>query len=121
MERDFDLIRLILKDIQATPAGRRYTSIENLSAYDPAVVCGHIDLLIDAGLVKGKVTKMFRGADAILVSGLTWKGYDFLEAAKDDNLWNKAKEKVIKPGVSFTFDLLLEWLKGQARVKLGLS
>lgn len=43
----------------------------------------------------------------------TWKGHDFLDAAKDDTLWNKAKEKFLIPGVSFTFDILFQWLKSQ--------
>ena len=120
MERDFDLIRLILKDIQAKPAGEPYTRIDNLSSYDPATVYAHIDLLMDAGLVKGRVLRVTSGIAGIHITGLTWQGHDFLDASKDDSLWNKAKDKIIRPGVSITFDLLLDWLKYQVRTNIGL-
>ncbi len=51
---------------------------------------------------------------------LTWAGQEFLSAAKDDSLWTKAKETVLKPGASFTFDRLFDWLKGQVGGALGL-
>lgn len=43
-----------------------------------------------------------------------------IDATKDDSIWNKARENIFKPGVSFTFGLLLEWLKLEAKQKLGL-
>ena len=120
MERDFDLVRLILKDIQAMPAGESYTRIDHLSGYDSATVFAHVDLLLNAGLIKGRVLKLMHGIGGINVSGLTWEGYDFLDAAKDETLWTKAKERLIKPGVSITFDILLNWLKHEATTKIGL-
>jgi hypothetical protein len=49
---------------------------------------------------------------------LTWDGHDFLDATKDSKIWKMAKEHVIKPGASWTFSLLLEWLKHQARERV---
>jgi hypothetical protein len=77
-------------------------------------------LLYDAGLIKALVSDAW-GQDAeFLQTNLTWAGQDFLDAARDDTLWKKAKETVIKPGASFTFDLLLAWLKTQVEIALGL-
>ncbi len=45
-------------------------------------------------------------------------GCDFLDAARSDTLWAKAKTSVIKPSASWTFDLLKEWLK--AEISSGL-
>ena len=36
-----------------------------------------------------------------------------MDAARDDTLWRKAKESVIRPGASFTFDLVKDWLKAE--------
>jgi hypothetical protein len=50
---------------------------------------------------------------------LAWAGHDFLEAARDETPWSKAKEKVMKPGAAFTFDLVKEWLKAEIRARFG--
>jgi len=68
-------------------------------------------LLYDAGLIKALVANVWEQDAEFLQINLTWAGQDFLDAAKDDTLWKKAKETVIKPGASFTFDVLLAWLK----------
>ncbi|OPY02582.1 MAG: hypothetical protein A4E60_00991 [Syntrophorhabdus sp. PtaB.Bin047] len=120
MERDFDLIRAIFKEIEAKPAGVAYTNIRAFEDYDPAAVYAHFDLLIDAGFLKGRVVRVMKGISGIHIDELTWAGYEFLHAAADDSLWRKAKETILKPGVSVTFDLLLEWLKAQLRLPLGL-
>ncbi|MGO8839441.1 MAG: DUF2513 domain-containing protein [Limisphaerales bacterium] len=46
---------------------------------------------------------------------LTWAGHDFLDAARNDTIWNKAKDEFLKPGISWTFSILFEWLKQEAR------
>jgi hypothetical protein len=119
MERNFDLVCRILVDIRRMPAGESLDEI-SYPEYDQPTVYGHVDLLVEAGLVKAKILKYGDGIEAIHVAGLTWDGHDFLDAAKDDSLWQKAKDTVLKPGVSITFGLLLEWLKAEAKQKLGL-
>ena len=52
---------------------------------------------------------------------LTWHGQEFLDVIHDNALWRMAKETIIKPGISFTFDLLFSWLEQKAKVHLGLS
>jgi hypothetical protein len=119
MKRDFDLIRRIMIDVQNTPAG---SICENIAypEYDQATVYEHEKLLIDEGFVDGQVVEEFGGIGAAVITGLTWKGHDFLDAAKDDTIWNKVKQTVLTSTVSITFSLLLELLKAEARKKLGL-
>ena len=52
---------------------------------------------------------------AAAIVRLTWAGHDFLDSSRDNKIWKLAKEHVIKPGASWTFSLLLEWLKQEAR------
>lgn len=118
MKRDFDLIRRILVDIENIPArGQRQDF--SCEGYDTAMINQHIVSLIEAGLVKG-TSNSTNVRTTVLVDDLTWAGHDFLDAMKDDTIWNKAKEHVLKPGVSFTFGLLLQWLEVKAKEKLGL-
>lgn len=79
----------------------------------------HVRLLIDAGLVDGRISEeITRVAHNAWIHGLTWEGHDFLDAARDEGLWQKAREKFLKPAGSWTFSILLEWLKAQIRAGL---
>jgi hypothetical protein len=79
--------------------------------------------MIDAGLIKGRISEEIT-SDAprySYIDNLTWAGHDFLDAARNDTVWRTAKEKILKPGVSWTFDLLKETLKALAKQQLALS
>jgi len=116
-----DLIRTILQKVESCkdPWGLQETL--NIEGYDQNEISYHIKLLNDAGLLEAQdVSTMGRDGFRWWAGHLTWAGQDFLDAAKDDSLWKKAKETVIKPGASFTFDLLLAWLKSQVGTAIGL-
>jgi DNA-binding transcriptional ArsR family regulator len=120
MKRDMDLIRAILQKVESCEDSSGLDEMPQIDGYSSAQVSYHMKLLYDAGLIKAQVADAW-GQDAEFFSvNLTWTGQDFLDAAKDDTLWKKAKETVIKPGASFTFDLLLAWLKAQVTTTLGL-
>jgi hypothetical protein len=111
-----------LEDIEETPADKMpYSSIKNLSGYDATTIYGHIELLIESGFVDGKIIRIHAGiVGGVMITKITWKGHDFLDAARNDKLWSKAQKVFLKPGVAFTVDILLEWLKTQAKSSLGL-
>lgn len=48
-------------------------------------------------------------------------GNEFISAAKDNELWEKAKRVVITPIAGTTFAVLLEWMKAEAMRRLGLA
>lgn len=124
MKRDFDLVRRIMAHIEKVPAGHFTDETTYLTylgeEYDRATIFEHIELLIEENLIKGTIHKSFGEIDAFHITGLTWKGHDFINATKDESIWIKAKETILKPTVSITFSLLLEWLKEEAKKKLGL-
>ena len=51
---------------------------------------------------------------------ITWAGHESLGAFEDSTSWASAKKKVISPAGSVAFSVLLEWLKSEAKRKLGL-
>ena len=121
MKRDMDLIRTILQKVESCEDPHGLEHVPEIDGYSQAQVSYHIKLLHDAGFVEAQIADEFGTACTDFLSiNLTWTGQDFLDAARDDTLWKKAKENVIKPGASFTFDLLLVWLKTQVRTALGL-
>jgi hypothetical protein len=116
MKRNMDLVRLLLMHYEGDKDAS--TACANFSVEERAY---HVQLLIDVGLVEGIVRKGAKGEiiDAV-VFRLTWAGHDFLESMRDDTIWRKAKEQVLKPGVSWTFEILKEWAKNELRQRLGL-
>ncbi len=120
MKRDADLIRKILLAVENSPSGNSLTS-SKITGYDDETVGEHIELLIDANFIEAKVNKEYNKYIRIIIERLTWDGQEFLQAAKDDSIWALAKKKIIKETSSWTFSILLEYLKQEAKAKLGLA
>jgi hypothetical protein len=116
MKRDMDIIRRIILETAELPYGETLESLEGIA--EEAFIT-HVIWLREAGLIEADA---MAGSGSMvkyaIVSRLTWSGCEFADAIQDDTLWNKAKEVVLKPGLSFTFDTLKEWLK--AEIKNGL-
>ena len=72
----------------------------------------HLELLQDAGFVVAKVHRMNRGGqkvpDLARIERITMAGHDFLEVAKSDTVWNKAKQQISDEGVGWSVDILEE-------------
>ncbi|HCT9956223.1 TPA: DUF2513 domain-containing protein, partial [Pseudomonas aeruginosa] len=49
---------------------------------------------------------------------LTWEGFDFAATIREDTLWKKAKDVILKPSASWSFGLLREYLKTEMARKL---
>jgi hypothetical protein len=113
MQRDMNIVRSILTHAaDAAP-------IESIPDCDDRVFSYHVALLIEAGLVHGTVTEFGLQPAGGAIFRLTWAGHDFLDAARDDTVWRTAKEKILKPGVSWTFDLLKATLRALAAQELA--
>ena len=121
MKRDMNLVREILVWAENQEHGSMNKNPE-IPEYTEEEIAYHIYLMNKAGLVKAVETTSFgdKSPNAILLE-VTWDGHEFLNAAKDDTIWEKAKTTLFKTSTSLTFDLLLEWLKAEGRQKLGLS
>jgi hypothetical protein len=114
MKRDMDLIREILRAVEACEDSHGINS-PIIEGYNEAQIAYHLRLLVDGGLIEvGSVAGEFQQEDEYIGINLTWGGQEFLNAARDDSLWKKAKEAVINSGVGFTVQSLLTWLKTQA-------
>lgn len=67
----------------------------------------------EAGLVDAVIQEYMGGDTLAIVRRLTWDGCEFADAIRSDTLWKKAKDNVMKPSMSFTFDVLKDWLKSE--------
>lgn len=115
MKRNMDLIREILlqKEADKTPMVLPDCSGQEEFAY-------HVALLKEAGFVEAIIRPDRLGMPkAAQVLRLTWAGHDFLDAARNDTVWNMAKEKIIESGKSWTISMLTEVLKALAKQELS--
>ena len=114
MKRDMDLARRILFEIEKQSFDESETALK-FDGFTDEEVSYHIMLLDEAGLITAH--DLSGGSDLFWIpKRLTWQGYEFLDAARDDTRWNKAKEAMAGAG-GFVFEvakaLLIDFMKKQ--------
>jgi hypothetical protein len=83
---------------------RRNLTIDGYSDED---VAAHAYLMDQAGLIVAVETTHMRSSSRTAIPrSITWYGYEFLEAARNQSIWEKAKAKARHAGVPFLFDIL---------------
>lgn len=108
-----EIIRLLLQQQETSEAN------EDLKQYAEEIVMYHIALMLDAGLIEGYIHRDNGGKPiGASIVRMTWAGHEFLDSTRDLSIWNKAKEKVLNPGISWTFSMLTEFLKAEAQRRL---
>lgn len=111
MQRDMDIVREIVLETAKLPSNSLLTGLDNV---DRATFAMHVTWMQEAGLLAASVQEYSSGEPPrARVIRLTWAGCDFADAIQSDTLWAKAKANVFKPGISFTFDVLKDWLKAE--------
>jgi hypothetical protein len=119
VKRDLDLVRQLMLQIEALPAGP--AAQYRMSEIEDPVLLAHLELLIEAGLVNGKIARSHgaRG-DVISVAGLTWQGHEWVEMVRSQSVWNETKSAVLDQGVPLTFELTRAAAAKLLRARLGL-
>ena len=110
MKRDMDLVRRIAL---ATADMGPDEILTKLDGTEERAFVMHVQWMEEAGLLHATMAPKDskQPAKFAAVFRLTWAGCEFADAARDETLWGKAKTSVLKPGMSFTFDVLRDWLK----------
>lgn len=97
MKRDMDLIRAMLLAIEADEHG--FVSKIEIPNYTQEQINYHAYLLGEAGLANIiDMTCNESESPQALVRSLTWVGHEFLDSARENNIWNQAKDKIDKIG-----------------------
>lgn len=115
MKRDMNLIRLQLLWVEGEEP------VPDFAGYTEEQKVYHMALCIEAGLVDGVIVPNANGYPAATSAiRLTWKGHEFLDAARNDTIWRKVLERLKKAGVQVPLAVLEEVLKETAKEALGL-
>jgi hypothetical protein len=122
VKRDDDLIREILTQVEAAPANA--IPKVSLPERDPNEVLEHLELLREAGLLEAKVAHSGRGGariDKVIVTRMTWTGHEFLQNARNEEVWQRTKKLVKERGGSVSFEILTALLVQTAKGIAGLQ
>jgi hypothetical protein len=114
MKRDMDLIRAILLEVEKSPSleGCRI----QIPGYSREELYYNAQLAHEGGLIQAR---FLPGSADFHVLRLTYEGHEFLDAARNDTLWNKAKEIVIKNTGTLTLEALKIALSTLVKLAMG--
>ncbi|MCI0455486.1 MAG: DUF2513 domain-containing protein [Gemmataceae bacterium] len=98
MQRNMDLVRMILMRLEASPNGWPLRDIY-IQSFSPQEIGYHAHIMMQEGLIEAsdRTTLRSTGPEADPRS-LTWKGHEFLDLARDQDRWNRAKAIIAKVG-----------------------
>jgi len=125
MKRDPDLIRKILLTLESNQKPEEVVTAKKLKLenWGEDEINYNLLLLLEAGYIKGKDSSS-DNRTIVFVTRLTWLGHEFLDAARDDGRWEKAKSAISKVG-GWSFEvvkhILVELAKDALKSSLGLQ
>ena len=100
MKRDMELVRELLIQIEEHDSKDEINFfVEEGYKFTNQEIDYHLELMISAGLIKGSARHTSKGT-VFDIESLTWIGHEFLDAARNDKVWEKAEKTVEKNGMS---------------------
>jgi Hypothetical protein (DUF2513) len=114
------LIRAILFELESHKHGFAPSKLE-IPTYSAEEVGFHVHLLGQAKLLETEdITTHGDKSPNALPLGITWDGYDFLEAARNEVIWKKATDTLTHSGVGVTLEILKALLIDFGKKAVGL-
>jgi hypothetical protein len=117
MKRDMDLIRTMLLTIEANEHG--FVNNIEIEGYTQEEIGYHAYLLGQAGLANVSNVPVRSESPRAIIRNLTWEGHEFLDATRENSIWNQAKDKINKIGGA-TLPIWTALLTELLKQKLGL-
>ncbi len=101
MKRDMDLFRKVLLEVEAIPPDMVHWVGITVDGYSQDEVAFHARQAHDAGFIEAR---FLPGTNDFAVQRLKYAGAEFLDAARVDTLWHKAKEMLLKNAGTLTVE-----------------
>jgi len=120
MRRNFDLVRGILLKLEQHEHGSAPRRLQ-VEGYTDEQVGFHVHLMGQADLLEVEdSTTTVSQSPAALPLAITWAGYEFLEASRQDTVWRGAKKRLMDAGAGFSLELLKTVLMDLSKRALGV-
>ncbi len=123
MKRDLDLIRYLMLRIEECDHYNVYLSdLLEGSSYAPQLADYNIQLLAEAQYLQlfGFKNTPDNYKNWCIVR-LTFTGHDYLDAIRDDNIWNETKSKLLDVGGTVSLEIVKLVAITAIKATLGLS
>lgn len=122
MRFDPEMMRDILKAIEDIPAGEVLNGSLAFEGRPQAEANEHIRLLIIEDYLTGLIDTDEQGLPAgFLIRGLTMKGHQFIENARNDTVWKKVLKQAKEKGQSVAITVLNVLLEQAAKKFAGIE
>ena len=108
MKRDMELVRRVLLEIEQSTNVDDWIDL-GIEGYSPEEISYHVKILAEAGLLEAQdltTNDEFEWKP----KSLTWKGHEFLDAARNETVWKKTTDLVKDKGGSIPFEVLKDLL-----------
>lgn len=122
MKRDLDLVRKLLIYFEEKETAEVVREVE-IDGYDRINVLYHLVLMDEAGFLQCERTVSSTTPDRVIKVSpflLTWKGHEFLDAARNEDNWNTVKKSVLTKTGALSFEVVKQLLNKTALSSLGL-
>lgn len=108
MKRNMDLVRDILMYLEDKPSWSGVLTNQFEGSEHDLAWHYHCMMLIDAGLVKGKIIPKSLPGDGftVKVNALSWSGHEFLETIRNDTVWSKTKSKIKQTSGAMSIEMI---------------
>ncbi|BAK45582.1 DUF2513 domain-containing protein [Eggerthella sp. YY7918] len=95
MKRDMNLVRTLLIEIEGADSQIIFTDA-SIDGYTLNDIAFHIELMDSHGLLFGANTQYTSSGRAVnaTVEGLSWDGFDYLDAIRSPKVWSKASNAI---------------------------
>jgi len=104
MQRNWDLIRMILLDLEQ--ADGQHIKAKEMPPFPADWVALHMKMMEEGGLIEGNDPGFLSGPPQFFALGLTWKGRELLDSIRTDSVWGKTKGLLKEKGVGLTLDTI---------------
>ena len=105
MKRDMDLVRKILEQVEEKHDGEHQITLD-IPDFPQNQVHYNVKLLKQHGLLEATDCSGFEGDHWIPLNLDVGGAHEFLDAIRNDTVWNTVKETVKEKGGSITFEAL---------------
>lgn len=99
MQRNMDLVRMILLRLEDPPTTRGLPRDLGIKGYVPEQISYHVHIMEQEGLIEASDNSVLNDPmPSLMPTKMTWKGHEFLDLARDQDRWNRAKAIVANIG-----------------------
>lgn len=120
MKRDMDLVRKILLELEEKEDPVQPLQDLEIPGYSPAQISHHIELMAQADLITAHDFSTMNSYEWC-PTNLTWQGHEFLDTARNETIWNKAKGRLTEVTGGWSLELLKAYLLFEGKRQLGIE